>query len=306
MSARRLVILQKHFWVSSSSTPCFSLILIGWRRGCKCLELDCWDDSIGYPVVYHGYTLTSKIPFQAIITCVKGYIDANPDTLPIVLSLENHCSHIFQERIADILTDTLKDCLYVPESSGQFVSPLDLVGKVVVKGKRPPENDEDDLTSSESLEEDVQDLETLFEDALVDGVSSQVEESSLLRSKSSGIFKQKTPDGPQLPKIVPELAKLTLFNGVKHKDLGTSIELPLTDMHSFSETKLLKVLNKDPANVSLLREYNTEHMTRTYPAGSRVDSSNCEYFMTYFQHDNDSIIFHSSNINLPIYQITRF
>ena len=185
---------------------------------------------------------------------MKCYVDANPDTLPIILSLENHCSHHFQAVIADILTNTLKDRLYIPEeSSGPLPSPLDLVGKVCIKGKRPPENDDDEFPISASESDDEEGLDP--ESALKSGPSTK-------------------SDIP-LPQIFPELARLTLFNGVKFTGFSTSIRLKGTDMHSFNETKIMKVLNNDTTNATeKWKQYNKDHMTRTYPAGSRVDSSN--------------------------------
>ena len=77
---------------------------------------------------------------------------------------------------------------------------------------------------------------------------------------------------PKSVKIAPELAKLTLFHGTKFKSWEESARTLTYHMHSFSESRVRSLCRHNHSHKWIL--YNQTHMSRTFPSGTRVDSSN--------------------------------
>uniref|UniRef100_A0A672GCE7 Phosphoinositide phospholipase C n=1 Tax=Salarias fasciatus TaxID=181472 RepID=A0A672GCE7_SALFA len=148
--------------LSHSKTDMYAWVL---QSGCRCVEVDCWDGPDGEPMVQHGYTLTSKIPFKSVIETINKYAFIN-NQFPVILSIENHCNIQQQKKIAQYLRDIFGDKLDVGDlmhrDSKTLPSPSSLQGKILIKGKRLPaylsadaeEGEVSDDDSADEIEDD--------------------------------------------------------------------------------------------------------------------------------------------------------
>lgn len=88
-------------------------------------------------MIYHGKTLTTKIPLRDICQAINRYAFVT-SPYPIIISAEVHCGIVQQALIATIMFDVFGDALVMAPVDGRpkidaLPSPEELKGRVLLK-----------------------------------------------------------------------------------------------------------------------------------------------------------------------------
>ncbi|KAH7185111.1 uncharacterized protein B0J16DRAFT_398785 [Fusarium flagelliforme] len=225
-------------------------------RGCRSVEVDCWDGQRGQPIVKHGYSLTKSINFRDVINTIKEHAFAASD-LPLWLSLEVHCNKSQRDIMARVMIEVFGECLVtkpIPGYSKTLPSPNQLRGKILLKVKMPQGGNPQDADHEGH-----------------DAVNVDLEQNGDQAKHEWGV---------QVDSVIPQpdqrgsqedvLQSLAVYGAGKRLPTPDAIDTHRNFIYSISETNLRKRIDKEHS----LGLADTQHMVRVYPDPSRVNSSN--------------------------------
>ncbi|KAK4545674.1 hypothetical protein LTR36_002627 [Oleoguttula mirabilis] len=230
----------------SPAAPDQSLMPTPWRSNADRAE----------PRVLHGYTATKEVPFRKVCEVIRDYAFRNSD-MPLIVSLEVHCSQPQQEIMVEIMMDYWRQYLVPmpPDFSDETPLPtLEALRKrILIKVKYSPPDKA--ASKREPTVNRSRALSSASSDPESDEGESQVEPG-----KKS--------------KICEALGKLGIYTRSCHFHSLDQPEAKIpTHVFALSEKKLMAL--QEEHREALFR-HNVQFLMRAYPKGTRVRSSNLD------------------------------
>jgi len=277
------------------------------RRGCRSVEIDCWNGENNNPRVTHGFTGTTSVPFDEVIRAINRCA-FDVSSYPLIISLEVHCNPIQQFRMVEIMKQEIDPgrLLLFPllDHHHHLPSPEELRYKILVKVKATNAHpvlhslgEFIPVTRQRSTSSPVRRTVPLYSShaqqipavndspnlmSPPESVASPTDHSTTPTSEDdyesdiNPIVRTVTdPAGPRkTSKITKELAALGVYmQGYSYRSPADLNFQKFNHIFSINENTAVTVSKHQDSKVPF-EKHNTSFMCRIYPRGTRLNSSN--------------------------------